>query len=85
MQRLRYNVKCSDIATNKLQGCDSMTNENKMFITATEMAEMLGISKGHAYKLIRELNSELKKEGYIVISGKIPRDYFKKRWFGYSA
>ena len=85
MQRTRYNNKCSDIATNKLQGCDSMTNENKMFITATEMAEMLGISKGHAYKLIRELNSELKKEGQIVISGKIPKDYFKKRWFGYSA
>ena len=42
-----------------------MTNENKMFITATEMAEMLGISKGHAYKLIRELNGELKKEGYL--------------------
>ena len=85
MQRTRYNNKCSDIATNKLQGCDYMTNENKMFITATEMAEMLGISKGPAYKLIRELNSELKKEGYIVISGKIPKDYFKKRWFGYSA
>lgn len=62
-----------------------MTNENKMFITATDMADMLGISKGHAYKLIRELNSELKKEGYIVIAGKIPKDYFKKRWFGYSA
>jgi len=62
-----------------------MTNQNKIYITAPEMADMLGISIGHAYKIIRSLNSELKKDGYIVIAGKVPTDYFKKRWFGYSA
>ena len=60
-------------------------NENRIYITAPEMAEMLGISIGHAYKNIRSLNDELKKDGYIVIAGKVPKDYFKKRWFGYSA
>ena len=60
-------------------------NENRIYITAHEMAEMLGISIGHAYKIIRSLNDELKKDGYIVIAGKVPKDYFKKRWFGYSA
>ena len=60
-------------------------NENRSYITAPEMAEMLGISIGHAYKIIRSLNDELKKDGYIVIAGKVPKDYFKKRWFGYSA
>lgn len=59
-------------------------NENKIYITAPEMAEMLDISLGHAYKIIRGLNNELKNDGYIVIAGKIPIDYFKKRWFGYS-
>lgn len=34
---------------------------------------MLGISKGHAYKIIRQLNKELEDNGYIVVSGKIPR------------
>ena len=60
-------------------------NENRIYITAPEMAEMLGISIGHAYKIIRSLNDELKKDGYIEIAGKVPKDYFKKRWFGYSA
>lgn len=62
-----------------------MANQEKIYITAPEMADMLGISLGHAYKLIRTLNQELKSAGYIVIAGKTPKDYFKKRWFGYSA
>ena len=62
-----------------------MTNQNKIYITAPEMADMLGISIGHAYKIIRSLNQELRNEGYIVIAGKLPKDYFKKRWFGYSS
>ena len=61
-----------------------MTNQNKIYITAPELAEMLGVSVGHAYKIIRSLNQELKNKGYIVIAGKIPKGYFEKRWFGYS-
>lgn len=62
-----------------------MTMQNKIYITAPEMSEMLGVSLGHAYKIIRGLNAELKKDGYIVIVGKVPKGYFEKRWFGYSA
>lgn len=29
-----------------------MTEENKIYITASELAEMLGVSVGHAYKII---------------------------------
>ena len=61
-----------------------MSVQNKTYITATELAEMLGISKGHAYKIIRGLNNELKKDGYIVFSGKVPKDYFNKRCYDYS-
>lgn len=61
------------------------TNTNKIFITAPEMATLLGISVGHAYKMIREMNKELEKSGYLVIAGKIPKGYFEKRWFGYGA
>lgn len=60
-----------------------MTNESKIFITAPEMAELLGISVGHAYKMIRAMNKELEKSGYLVIAGKVPKGYFEKRWFGY--
>ena len=60
-----------------------MTTETKIYITAPEMAKMLGISIGHAYKIIRGLNEELKSKGYIVIAGKVSKGYFEKRWFGY--
>lgn len=62
-----------------------MTEENKIYITASELAEMLGVSVGHAYKIIRKLNQELAEQGFLVIAGKVPRRYLEKRWYGYSA
>lgn len=62
-----------------------MTENNKIYITASELADMLGVSVVHAYKLIRKLNQELEKDGFLVIAGKVPRRYFEKRWCGYSA
>ena len=59
--------------------------DNKIYITARELSDMLGVSMGYAYKIIRNLNKELEKDGYIVIAGKVPKGYFEKRWFGYSA
>ncbi len=60
-----------------------MAENKKIYITANELAEMLGVSVGHAYKLIRKLNQELEKEGFLVIAGKVPRRYFEKTlvWF----
>ena len=34
-----------------------MTNQT-IYITAAELAEVMGVSNGHAYKLIREMNAE---------------------------
>ena len=28
---------------------------------------------------------ELEKEGFLMIAGKVPRRYFEKRWYGFSA
>ncbi|MCD7865588.1 MAG: DNA-binding protein [Clostridiales bacterium] len=52
-------------------------------MTADEVAEELGISKGHAYKLIRTLNEELDQAGYLTVAGKVPRAYWEKKIFGY--
>lgn len=52
-----------------------MIGENKIYITASELAEMLGVSVGHAYKIIRKLNQELAEQGFLVIAGKVPRYY----------
>ena len=35
-----------------------MSKEIKIFVTAHELSELLGISDGHAYKIIRKLNKE---------------------------
>lgn len=52
-----------------------MIGENKIYITASELAEMLGVSVGHAYKIIRKLNQELAEQGFLVIAGKVSRCY----------
>ncbi len=55
---------------------------NTIFYTAQDIAEMLGVSKGHAYKIIKLLNDELRKKNYITISGKVPKKYFSERYYG---
>ena len=59
-----------------------MENTMKMYVTADEAAQILGVSRGHAYKIIRGLNNELKEKGYRVISGKVPTKYFEEKFYG---
>lgn len=56
--------------------------EEKMYYTAQEIAQMLGISQGKAYKILREMNAQLKNKGYLTIPGKIPTEYFREKWYG---
>ncbi len=59
-------------------------NKNYM-MNANDVASELGVSKGHAYKMIRKLNEELEASGYIVVSGKIPRAFWEKKFYGYQS
>ncbi|MBR3494647.1 MAG: helix-turn-helix domain-containing protein [Clostridia bacterium] len=52
---------------------------NEPFLTVTEAAELLHISKSHAYKVIHRLNQELKAQGVLTISGRINRNYLLER------
>lgn len=56
--------------------------DEKVFMTVDEVADMLGCSKAHAYKIIRRLNEELNSKGYIVVAGKVSRAYFKEKFYG---
>lgn len=49
------------------------------FYVAEDVAKIMGISKSKAYKIIRELNDELSKQGKIVVSGKVSRRYFDEK------
>ena len=51
------------------------------FMRADEVAKELGISRSFAYKLIRQLNQELKERGFLTIAGRINRDYLRKRLY----
>lgn len=52
-------------------------------VGAEEIATELGISKGHAYKLIRKMNQELAAQGYMIISGRLPRSFIETKFFGF--
>ena len=63
-----------------------MENTMKIYVTADEAAQILGISRGYAYKIIRGLNNELKEKGYRVISRSEERRVGKEcrsRWSPY--
>lgn len=53
--------------------------ETKIYMTAQEVADAMGISVAFAYKIMRDLNAELKQKGYIVVSGRVNRQYFMER------
>lgn len=60
-----------------------MSTTEKIYLDADEIVKLLGVSKGFAYKIIRELNADLKAKGYIVIAGKVPTKFFQKKYYGF--
>ena len=54
----------------------------ELFVRAEEVAGALGISKPYAYKLVRELNEELKQKGFLTIPGRVSRRYFEEKFYG---
>lgn len=51
----------------------------KQYFNAAEVAEIMDCSERHGYKIIQELNMELKDKGYITRAGRVPRRYFYER------
>lgn len=52
------------------------------FITANEVAEIMGVSRTKAYQIVRDMNKELREQGYITVAGKCPIQYFKQKFYG---
>ncbi len=51
------------------------------FMRAEEVANELEVSKSYAYKLIQQLNAELREKGYITIAGRVNRQYYRERLY----
>lgn len=56
--------------------------EPSIFISVQEVADMLGISKSKAYRIVRELNEELEAKGFITVAGKVSRKFFEEKFYG---
>ncbi len=56
----------------------------KLYMTADEVAEAIGVSKGYSYVLIRAMNKELQEKGFITVAGKVPTQYFKEKYYGFA-
>lgn len=54
-------------------------NENS-FMKVNDVAKELGISASHAYKIMQQLNRELKEKGYMTIAGRVNRKYFMEKF-----
>ena len=56
--------------------------ENKRFLNVNDVAQYLDISVPTAYKIIRQLNGELGKKGYLTVAGRVSRAYFEQKVYG---
>lgn len=45
-----------------------------------EVREILQVSKSKASSIIHQLQKEMEEQGYLVISGRIPEEYLRKRF-----
>lgn len=57
-------------------------NNTTTFISVAEIQKVLDVSEAKEYRIVRSLNSELKKNGFLVLQGKVSRQYFNERFYG---
>ncbi|MGN0463317.1 MAG: helix-turn-helix domain-containing protein [Acutalibacteraceae bacterium] len=55
---------------------------NNQMLRVADVAKELDVSESYAYKIIRQLNRELKEKGFLTIAGRINRQYFNERIYG---
>ncbi len=52
-----------------------------LFYTYEDVCEILSVSRNTSYQIIRELNKELKSQGYMIFSGRVPKKYFNEKFY----
>lgn len=53
-----------------------------LYYTALDVAKILGVSRGHAYKIVKSLNDELSKRGFITVAGRVPKKFLAENYYG---
>lgn len=49
------------------------------YLTVDDVAQALKVSKSFAYKVIRNMNAELKEQGFFTMSGRINKQFFLEK------
>ena len=55
-------------------------NNMPQFYGPTDIMEMLDVAKPTAYQIMKELNDELEKDGFLVRAGRVSARYFNERY-----
>jgi hypothetical protein len=56
--------------------------DDKMFVRADDIAKDLDVSTPFAYRLIREMNAELRAKGYMTVAGRVSRQFYEEKFYG---
>lgn len=67
----------------KVTAKEAVMRTNYM-MTVDNVMEELGVKRSKAYSILKQLNDELAKEGYVAVRGKIPRPYWERKFYGCS-
>jgi len=54
----------------------------KLYYTADEIGQMIGVGRTKSYRIVRQLNTELEAKGYLTVGGKVPKEFFNEKYFG---
>ncbi len=60
---------------------ESAKNATKRMLTASDVAEILCVSRSTAYRIVKKLNEELEKSGKITVAGRISARYFFEKTY----
>ena len=79
--KVNYSRKHQKSHKSDLKGDAMKTN---YMMTVDDVMEELGVKRSKAYSILKQLNAELAKEGYVAVRGKIPRPYWETKFYGCS-
>ena len=63
-----------DIGTIKILRKDKKNINEKLYYTAAEIAQMIGVGRTTAYGIVKQMNEELKSRGLLAVRGKVPKN-----------
>lgn len=54
----------------------------RQVLTAKDISEICNISESKSYQVIRQLNEELEKAGYLTFRGRVSSAFFYEKMYG---